>query len=279
VANLDDPALDDLLRLVLERRGVDFRDHRRETIERGVARRLEITGDGALAEYRARLERDPEELARLAESLVVPFSAFFRDPLVFRALDTAVIPVHLGRGPAAGPFRVWAAGVATGEEVWSLAMLLSARQGEAAARRCDLLATDVDGRSLAFAERGLYPAAALDDVPASFRERFFERRGDEVLVRTPLRELVSFAAHDLVGPSLAPLQAILASFEMVVLRNVLIHFDRRLQRKALERVAGVLKAGGTLVLGLDEAVPPELADRFPPHPAVNPRLGIFQHLP
>jgi two-component system CheB/CheR fusion protein len=277
VLDLDESTLAELFKLVSDRRGVDFRDHRRQTIMNGVTRRMLATGADDLGVYRHRLAEDPMEIDNLVECLVIPVSSFFRDRKVFGALETFVLPEQLKRAAdIGGPYRIWDVGVAAGEEAWSLAMLLAAGHLPGLAEGRRLLATDIDARSLAFAKRGRYPHHVLEDIPQPYRNRFFDRDGDEIVVKSEIREFVSFAQHDVVGHSLAPPEAILASFEMVVLRNVLIHFDRRLQSKALDRVRAVLRPGGVLVLGAIEILPKDMAALFRPYPGIEPNLRIFE---
>jgi two-component system CheB/CheR fusion protein len=273
---------EEILSLLAGRLGVDFRDYRAETLDRGLRGRLEALGLDSLQAYRRRLQDDPEEEDQLLRALVVPFTAFFRDPRVFEALEGAVLPrlydLVAAADCAAGarPVRAWAIGVASGEEAWSLAMLLARTGGPGQPGRFEVVASDVDAASLAVGRAGRYPAAAASAVPPPLRERFLQAAGDEVTVSAELRPFVRFAEHDLVGRVLAPREAVVASFALVLVRNVLIYFDRRLQQKALERMAAVLEPGGALVLGDAETLPPTFADRFAPFPGVDRRLRIYQ---
>jgi two-component system CheB/CheR fusion protein len=279
-ATADAEQREEILSLLAGRLGVDFRDYRSETLERGLRGRLEALGLESLDAYRRRLQDDPAEEDQLLRALVVPFTAFFRDPRVFEALEGAVLPRLYDHAAAAAcvagarPLRAWAIGVATGEEAWSVAMLMARTAGLQG--RFDVVASDVDGASLAVARTGRYPAAAAEAIPPALRERFLETSGAEITVAAELRPYVRFAEHDLVGRVLAPREAVVASFALVLARNVLIYFDRRLQHKALERLAAVLEPGGALVLGDAEAVPPTFADRFTPFPGVDRRLRIYQ---
>ena len=273
-----DDAVDQLLALVATRRGVDFRDHRRAAIERGIAARLTATGITDVARYGARLEQDDAETDRLIEALVVPVSSFFRDRAVFDGLEKWIVPDLLAR--TAGSLRCWVAGAATGEEAWSWAMLLCWCREMFGGPPIEVLGSDVDERSLAVARRGRYPAPSAAHVPHRFKTHFLGRsRGStaaEVIMPDELRARVHFAHHDLMGPALAPAEAILASFQIISFRNVLIYLDERLRRKALERLRSVLKLGGVLVLGLVETLPRDLGADFTSYPGTDPALHIFK---
>ncbi len=263
-----------LLDLVASRRGVDFRDHRRTAIERGVDARLKATGVPDISRYIELLAREPSEIERLIESFVVPVSSFFRDREVFDALETSVIPDQLAR--TAGPLRTWVAGAATGEEAWSWAMLLCWCRDMFGGPPVEVLGSDLDERSLALARAGRYPAASAADIPRRFNARFVTPDGDDVVIANGLRGCVRFGNHDLNGPALAPREAILASFQIISLRNVLIYLDEPLRRRVLERLHSILKPEGVLVLGTVETLPVALRANFISYPGTPAALHIFQ---
>jgi two-component system CheB/CheR fusion protein len=276
VEDPDDVAfLPALLTVVRQRIAIDFRDHRRDILIKGVRSRLAAHGAASFDDYLRVLERDPDEIERLVESLVLPVSSFFRERDVFDALLAVVLPDQQLRVRGA-PLRVWAAGVATGEEAWSLAMLLVLWRERVPAQAVSLLASDVDERSLAVARAGRYPARAASDVPAPLRAQFLRTQGHEIVVREELRELVTFARHDLMGTTLAPAEAVVASFHVIVVRNVLLYFDARLRQKTIERLSAVIKPGGALVLGGFESIPDEVAGKFHCYPGTPESLRIFQ---
>src|SRR5450432_660591 len=265
-----------LLELLARRRGVDFRDHRRETIDRGIAARLKATGVPGLDRYTEMVEHDEVETDLLMRALVVPVSSFFRDREVFEALEKTVIPEQLA--DTAGALRTWVPGAATGEEAWSWAMLMAACRARCGGPPFEILASDIDTASLKSARTGSYPLAASSQVPERFRQRFLCASGDQVIVSEDLRRRVIFAEHDLMGPALAPAEAILASFRIISFRNVLIHLDRQLQRKALDRLGSLLRPQGVLVLGAVETLPADLHQNFIPYPGTLPALHIFRRV-
>ncbi len=274
-----DSAADCVLGLLARRRGVDVRDWRPEVLERGLRARALATGCADLDAYRARVERDPAELDRLFEAVVVRVSGFFRDPAVFEALERRVIPELAARRSPETPLRAWTIGAATGEEAYSLAMLLAAAATSLPALDFEVLATDVDDSALAAAREARYSALAAAAVPPPLAARFLvpEAGGALLRVAEPVRARVRFARHDLAKPRHAPPEAVLASFDLVLLRNVLLYFDERLRERAIERVAGALRPGeGVLVLGLSESLPPGARAKFEP---IDAALRIYRRAP
>lgn len=272
-------SLDDVLGVLRQQRGIDLRDYRRAPIARGLDERLRATGSANIDEYLARLQalaadgaaadvgHDVEhehELDLLLRSMLVSVTAFFRDPdLWTRLLDDVLPALVQGRG---GWLRAWVPGCATGEDAWSLALVLEhvieqATVSPARPRRWSVLGSDLDSAALAVARARDYDAAGLTAIPPALRPLLDDQR---------LHSRVTFERHDLLGPTAAPAAGVVADFDVVLCRNVLIYFDRRLRRRALERLAGVLRPGGLLILGLVEQVPPELAGALEPVPGTAP---------
>lgn len=270
------PALAAILELVARARSVDFNDYRKETVERRVAHRIAASGSRDEDDYRARLERDPAELDHLVRALLIPVTSFFRDGAVFEALAKRVIGDLLASG--APTVRAWVIGAATGEEAWTLAMLLARACAAERERAFEVLATDLDESSLESAREGVYPREAAAHLPRELVDRFLEPRGDGLRVRDELRPFVRFVRHDVVGPRLAPREAVLASFDLVLCRNVLIYFDERLRGQALARIATVLRPGGALVLGSAESVPSEDACGLVRYPALDAALRVYRRV-
>lgn len=269
-----------LLAAALERltrdRSLDLGDYRADVLTRRLEARMSATG-AAAAEYLALLDRDGEERQRLADALLVHVTAPFRDAEVFAALPASVLP-----GLAPGRvLRAWAIGVATGEEAWSLAALLAAVRGEA----WELLATDRDAACVRAAEEGALDAAALraaiERLPwpgAGGLLQAFDVTGERARPARALRARARFAVHDFMGPQAAPREAIVASFSLVLCRNVLVYFDARFRDAAGGRLAGVVEPGGALVLGATESLTGAAAARFEPFPALARRLRVLRRL-
>ncbi len=261
-----------LLTQVRERSGIDFSRYKRPTILRRLQRRLVATGMRQLPDYLHYLARQPEEYARLVGSFLINVTGFFRDPALFAALRDQVLPDLIAHARTHGnELRLWSAGCATGEEAYSLAILVAEALGEEIDQfAVQIFATDLDEEAVAFARRGLYSAASLASVPEDLRARYFTlldrslaRTVDGRLESSPvgryaalyevtphLRSLVVFGQHDL--GQRAPFPRI----DLVLCRNVLMYFTPELQKRTLHLFAFALRDGGYLALGKAETSKP-----------------------
>lgn len=254
-----EPALHALLEQLRAQSGLDFRLYKRATILRRLQRRIVTTGSGDLAGYQAYFAANPDEQQRLISSFLIKVTQFMRDPEVFDYLRIELLPtLHAALPAQNAQLRVWSAGCATGEEAYSLAILLCEELGDDLERvAVKIFATDVDADAVTFARHGVYPAAALAGLSPALVARYFVRSGDSYTVTKRLRGLVVFGEHDLSQRAPFP------HIDLVLCRNVLIYFTRELQQRALQLFAFALHDDGTLVLGRTESVSP-LADYFTP---------------
>jgi two-component system, chemotaxis family, CheB/CheR fusion protein len=253
----DDRALRSFLAFVRERGGIDFGTYKRGTIQRRLQRRMIASGTGDLADYRRHLEEHPEEFARLTSSFLIKVTEFFRDPELFDHLRETIVPEIVdGARQAKRELRIWSAGCATGEEAYSLAMLVAEALGDDVGRLgVRIFATDLDLDAIAFARRGTYAASVVSDVPEELLSRWFTKTGDRYEVSKQLRGMTVFGQHDL--GQRAPFPRV----DLALCRNVLIYFTPELQRRALQLFAFSLREGGYLVLGKSESTTP-LSDHF-----------------
>ncbi len=265
----DAEGLAEVLAILATRDGACFHGHRAELLEEAFKVRLRRSrlDEGAYAE---RLRVDEEERARFVDTALVPVTSFFRDPAVFDALQTTI--EGWSEPP---PLRAWVIGASTGEEAWSLACVLSAAVPRGTP--FEVLATDLNPRSIDLARAGEYEVGATIPTPHLAR---FERTPDgRWRVGPVLRERVIFAVHDLLGERLAPPEAIVASFDLVLLRNVLIYFTPAAQEAAIERVARVTRPGALLVLGPSEDLATAGRRLFGADPRCAPETRVFRRLP
>jgi two-component system CheB/CheR fusion protein len=239
---------DEVLALVQARTKLDFGPYRKQMLTRRIERRMGLNQFDRLADYLAFLREHPNEVQHLARDLLISVTSFFRDPEAWRALETEVIvPLVRAKKPDS-PMRVWSIGCATGEEPYSVGMLLL-EQLAAAQKNCpvQIFATDVADDALEVARKGIYPATISADVSPERLARFFTRVNDSSYqVTKALRDCVTFARQNLLSdPPFSHL-------DLVVCRNLLIYLAGAVQQKVLALLHFALAEGGVLFLGSSE---------------------------
>jgi len=251
-------ALQDVLSMLHERTGHDFRHYKRPTILRRLERRLHLHGVRSVAAYRSLLACDEEEAARLMKDLLIGVTGFFRDREAFERLREVVVRALLESRQHV-ELRVWVAACSTGQEAYSLAMLFAdMTRNMPEPPRIHIFASDIDEQALGVARAGLFPESIRDEVPLASLERYFVRVGKQYRVRQVLRENITFASHNLLrDPPFAEL-------DLVTCRNLMIYLDRSMQRQVLQRFHFGLRCGGYLFLGGSETadILPELFTRI-----------------
>ncbi|HXU69999.1 MAG TPA: chemotaxis protein CheB [Polyangia bacterium] len=249
-------AMEDILQLLRAEYGIDFAHYKPSTVMRRIERRVALTNAADLGGYAKLLAAKSDELNALYKDLLIGVTRFFRDPEAFETLQRTVIPEILRRVPPDEEIRIWCAACATGEEVYSIAILLH-EQLTAAGRPINLriFATDVHRTSLDVASLGIYDEDALSEVEPSRRARYFQADGQRHRVAKEIRQLVVFAQHNLIND--APFTRV----DLISCRNLLIYFQPVVQKKVLSLLHFGLKTGGTLLLGPSET-PGEIADEF-----------------
>ena len=248
----DDRDLKRLLANVRATSGIDFGSYKRATVLRRLHRRIAATGAGTIGEYVRFADEHPEEYGRLATTMLIKVTEFYRDPDLFEHLRAVVIPTLIEEGRRGGrELRIWSAGCATGEEPYSLAILVAEALGdELPDWVVRIFATDLDGQAIAFARRGIYPRSSLVNLPEDVVSRWFVPVGKDVEVRKEIRALTVFGQHDLA------VRAPFPRIDLALCRNVLIYFNPELQRRALQLFAFALRDGGWLALGKTETTTP-----------------------
>jgi two-component system CheB/CheR fusion protein len=246
------PPLDEeLLRRVLAhlrvRTGHDFSKYKRSTVVRRVARRMQVTRTDDLRSYYEALRDSPDEAEALLGDLLISVTTFFRDTEPFEGVRKQIVPLLFERRDAGETLRVWVAGCATGEEAYSIAMLLLEEASRHETRPAiQVFGSDLDARALAIAREGRYPASIETDVSDERLRRFFTREGDGYRVRQELRDVVLFAVHDLLKDP--PFSRV----DLISCRNVLIYLDRDLQEQVCSTFHYALNPGGFVLLGASE---------------------------
>lgn len=271
----------DWLKAVLEElrrtRGLELSDYRRSTLERRLAARMANLRLNEPLEYLECLRSDPSECDRLIESILIKVSSFFRDPLVFDLLAQRVLPLIIEdhRRDHTRQVRVWSAGCATGEEAYSVAILLAqALEDEHDYWLPYICATDISPEALAAAQTGRYGRDRLETTHLEILGRFFRTTAEGYEVIPEIRRMVHFSRDDLISwRTRTPADSIFGSFDLVLCRNVLIYFSPDLQQRVLVKLYGALNSGGYLVLGLSESLLPAMASRLT---AIDRLHRIFQ---
>ncbi len=227
----------------------DFSLYKPSTLLRRVERRMHVHQLPSMADYVLYLQRNPQELEVLFSEMLIGVTAFFRDPQVWQDLATQVLPTLVAT-QRSGPLRAWVLGCSTGEEAYSLAMLLRETPDSQALvpLPVQIYATDLNPSAIGVARKGWYSAQALADLSSTRRERFFTPHEGGFTVHPDIRSMVMFARHDvIVDPPFTQL-------DLLLCRNVLIYFNATLQRRLMPVFHFSLRAGGTLVLGSAETV-------------------------
>jgi two-component system CheB/CheR fusion protein len=257
----------------------DFRHYKRATVLRRIERRLQVNRLTDLPSYRDFLRDHPEEAPLLLQDMLISVTNFFRDRDAFEALEREAIPHIIESKQPGEQVRVWVAGCATGEEAYSLSMLLR-EQADLQSKPLDIqvFATDIDERAIATARKGTYAQGIVEDVTPSRLRQFFVKDQDQYRVSTVVREPVLFALHNLLrDPPFSRL-------DLICCRNLLIYLDRSAQAHVLEMFRIALRPGGYLFMGTSESTDAvgnlfTAVDKKNRIFRVNPGLAGGRHMP
>ena len=229
--------------------GRDFAQYKRSSVTRRVHRRMSANGIEDLEAYVRHLREHPAEVKSLVRELLINVTGFFRDPEAFASLRSDVLPKLVAGRTEGEPIRVWVAGCATGEEAYSITILLRELLEEAhSPARVQVYGTDLDDEAIATARAGVYPAAIEGSVTPERLARFFVKEEGGYRVRKEIREQVVFAVQDLVKDP--PFTRV----DLISCRNVFIYLEPELQERILALFHYALRAGGVLFLSPAEGV-------------------------
>jgi chemotaxis protein methyltransferase CheR len=241
-------------------RGFNCHFYKDKCLRRRIAVRMRARGQNTFQDYAALLDRDPKEYDFLLDTLTINVTKFFRNAEVWRVLEQEVVPRLFDRRGVR--HRIWSAGSASGEEAYSMSMLLHdwvekhGRTSELS--RFHILGTDIDRRSLELAQRAEYPELSLQETPAEVRERWFSP-GPPFRLRPEAKRNVSFVRRDLISEAAPEGQS------LIFCRNVVIYFDREIQERLFHGFYEALVPGGFLVLGKVETL-------------IGPARGLFRSM-
>ena len=241
--------LDKLCLVLRSAVGVDFRQYKLATVRRRVARRMALGNIATLTRYAQILRQNAEEAQSLADDIFIHVTSFFRDPESFQAVRKSVLAKLRAERAAGDPIRIWVAGCSTGEEVYSIAMLLLEHLGEPAVPlKIQIFGTDIQERLLPQARAGIYTEANVAGVSPARLKRFFVKTDHGYQIRRAVRDLCVFARHDLAkDPPFSRL-------DFISCRNVLIYMGAALQKRVLAAFEYALRPGGFLLLGSSESI-------------------------
>src|SRR5215468_8253935 len=242
-----DIPLKDLLQELAEHRGFDFRGYKKTTLERRFRKRMFQLNIGTYADYGRYIRENADEANELLNTILINVTEFFRDPPAWEILRNEILPPMLKPLKSGASFRAWSAGCASGEEAYSIAIILSEFFGPRIAEfDVKIYATDIDDDALVTARRGEYSVEALRRIRPEWRNKYFHGKG-MLRVNREIRRLVIF------GRSNLGLDAPISHVDLLLCRNLLIYFDSDLQKQILARLHYALEPGGILFLGKSES--------------------------
>lgn len=253
-----DGAMKKIFVLLRAHTGHDFTHYKPSTIHRRIERRMAVHEIASMESYVAYLQKNPAEVEALFRDLLIGVTNFFRDPEAFTALETQVIPRLFAGKPADAVIRVWTAACSTGEEAYSIAILLQEHmRSHKLGHKVQIFATDMDSRAVVTARAGVYPASIADDITPGRLAHFFtaESDGSAYRIHKSIRDMLVFSEHDLIkDPPFSRL-------DLISCRNLLIYLDKEQQKKLITLFHYALRQGGVLFLGASENVS-DLGDLF-----------------
>jgi two-component system CheB/CheR fusion protein len=239
----------EVLALLRTRANFEFSGYKKPTLHRRIQRRMGVNQITQLAEYVQMLRQNPEEIASLANDLMINVTGFFRDPEAWEALRTLVISPLIAERSDGSPIRAWVTACASGEEPYTLAMLI-AEESERVKKHFDvkIFATDAAEKSLMRARQGVYPGGIEGDLSPERLEKFFDKEDQVYRIKKMIREMVVFAPQNLLNdPPFSRL-------DIACCRNLLIYLEPEVQRRVLGILHFSLREGGCLFLGSSEAL-------------------------
>jgi two-component system CheB/CheR fusion protein len=241
--------LQKIISLIRDHTGHDFSLYKPNTILRRIEKRTAILQVGSMADYLAYLRGNPEEIELLFRELLIRVTNFFRDPEAFEIIKGKVLPLFFKGRPPGQPVRIWVPACSTGEEAYSLAIIVQEHNSKLKQKfNVQIFATDIDKEAVDMARTGLYPDSITADVSPERLDRFFTRKASAYKIKEEIRQMIVFAVQDIIkDPPFTKLQ-------MISCRNVLIYFDAELQTKVLPLFHNALMAGGILCLGSSETI-------------------------
>jgi chemotaxis protein methyltransferase CheR len=256
--DIDDDELSEISVILEMRRNFSMSVYKNKCMKRRVAIRMRSNRCQNVADYCNLLRNSEQELDLLLKTLTIHVSHFFRNPPMFDKLRAEILPLLYRQSRKSGSaLRIWSLGAAGGEEAYSVALILSEHfADDLRAIPTPIKATDIDDGILNFARCGLYREDRLNEVSADLRERYFSQQGNQFLLASEVRNMVTFTQENMTDTGSY------GAHELVLCRNTLIYFTRPDQEKILHGVADSMPPGGILVLGKSETLVGDVRRRF-----------------
>ena len=262
----DDGSLQQVFSLLRRASGIDFSTYKPSTLRRRIQRRAALGRHPKVEAYLTSLQGNPTELALLAEDMLIHVTSFFRDPAVFTALSTEVLPRVIALKAPGNPFRAWVPGCSTGEEVYSLVMVLTelfSEQGRELPLK--VFGTDLSEKAIERARLGIYPHAIEEQVSSARLQRFFVRTEAGYEIRKDLRDKCVFARQDITR------DPPFSNLDLISCRNLMIYLSAPMQRRVVPIFHYALREGATLLLGSSES-----PGSFPGFEAIDSTHRIYR---
>ncbi|MEE8400148.1 MAG: protein-glutamate O-methyltransferase CheR [Desulfobacterales bacterium] len=261
-------------------REFDFTGNRPSMIQRRIGNRLSAVGCADYTEYMIYLQKQPRELNALVDVLTINVSRFFRETLTFEYIaDRVLSPTIQRKGESSDrSLRIWSAGCSTGEEPYSVAILVNELMAkEQCTLDLNIFGTDIDEKSLEQAQAGTYPFESIKNVKYRFLKKHFTIDEETYTLEPAIRDLVKFSFYDMLDKSThAPPVSVFGNFDIILCRNVLIYFQAAHQEIIFKKLFQALDGNGHLVLGEAETPPLKYRKRFVKE---NPYCNIYRKKP
>lgn len=276
---VDPTTLESAIAIIRKGSGVDLSSYERSFLAKSLEKRRQATSAETPSAYLKLLSEGCMEAEALIRSLHVTYSEFFRNPLSFALLKELVLPSLAEKRVLdnLNEIRVWSAGCATGQEAWSVAILLDEmRASQEFPISFRIFATDVSEINLAIAQAGVYGSEAMGNVSWRHIRKYFSAHGDSFRVVAGIRERVDFSIYDLLDQeTICPSASIYGHFDLVLCCNVLLYYNRESKRFILDKLRRCLVSGGYLIIGSTERQCVESVTGFR---AVAPPAALFQKI-
>ncbi|WP_109830104.1 PAS domain-containing protein [Reichenbachiella versicolor] len=259
-----------ILSIIKDRVNIDFTLYKRSTLIRRISRRMSVNKFTTITSYLDFLIQDDNEIKILSKEFLIGVTRFFRDEHLFNILETSIIPKLIKQKDKGKPLKIWVVGCSTGEEAYSLAVLIhnyiSENQLDVTFK---LFATDIDSESIELASKGLYHKSIVSEIPRSLLDNCFIKNEDMYYIKPSIRESMIFACHDVTNDP--PFNKI----DLAVCRNMLIYMQPILQNKVISILQFALNLNGYLILGPSESINKNLAVSFE---TIEKKWKVFKSL-